>query len=120
MTMRHEPDIAELSARLNMAGKSLAPAFAALAQAAREAGEAAKAFRVACWPDIPDENHPIVKQMRAFAENEGKILELVRYPRHIGDKVFGRSWMIFDELADLDWSRRTVVRWRGKTMVFRA
>lgn len=124
--MTPEQDMAVISQRLTTASKSLAQGFLAMAHAAREAGAAAKSFKVACYPDIPSDDHPIAKQMRAFAEAEGKELLLVKYPRHIPDKVFGQTWIIFDEIADLDWTRfpkwyrRTVVRRRGKTMVFRA
>ena len=111
--------ISEGMARLGMAGKSAAQALRALAVAAHEAGKAAQEFRVACYPVIPSEDHPIVKQMRAVAESEGKRLVLTRYPRHIPDKVFGQSWVIYDEVHSLDWLRRVVVRRRGKTMVYR-
>ena len=115
----NSPEMAEVAIRMNRATKSLASGFAAMAHAAAEAGKAMQEFRVACYPDVPSEDHPIVKQMRAVAESEGKRLVLTRYPRHIPDKVFGQSWIIYDEVHSLDWLRRVVVRRRGKTMVYR-
>lgn len=111
--------ISEGMARLGMAGKSAAQALQALAVAAHEAGKAAQEFRVACYPVIPSEDHPIVKQMRAVAEAEGKKLVLVSYPRHIPDKVFGQTYIVYDEYSHLDWLTRRVVNWRGKKMVYR-
>lgn len=111
--------ISESMERLARSGKSVAQAFGALAVAAREAGKAAEEFRVACYPDIPSEDHPILKQMRAVAELEGKRLVLVKYPRHIPDKVFGQTYIVYDEVHSLDWLRRIVVRRRGKKMVYR-
>ena len=109
-------EMAEVAIRMNRATKSLPSGFAAMAHAA---AEAMQEFQVACYPDVPSEDHPIVKQMRAVAESEGKRLVLTRYPRHIPDKVFGQSWIIYDEVHSLDWPRRVVVRRRGKTMVYR-
>ena len=106
----NSPEMAEVAIRMNRATKSLASGFAA---------EAMQEFQVACYPDVPSEDHPIVKQMRAVAESEGKRLVLTRYPRHIPDKVFGQSWIIYDEVHSLNWLRRVVVRRRGKTMVYR-
>lgn len=105
--------------RLATSGKSSAQAFQALADAANKAAGALKEFRVACYPHIPLEDHPIVKTMRAIAEAEGKVLTLVKYPRRIPEKVFGQSYIVYDELYELDWSRRRVVMWRGKKMVYR-
>ena len=111
--------ISEGMARLGMAGKSAAQALQALAVAAHEAGKAAQEFRVACYPVIPNEDHPIVKQMRAVAEAEGKKLVLVSYPRHIPDKVFGQTYIVYDEYSHQDWLTRRVVNWHGKKMVYR-
>lgn len=116
--MTTSPEI-ELVAEISRAGKSLARSFSAIANAAAKAGEALKEFKVACYPNIPGEDHPIVKHLRTVAEAEGKVLKLVKYPRHIPDRVFGQSWIIFDELNHLDWHNRRVVKWRGKKMVYR-
>ena len=126
MTTRNEEDAKQLSDALNKAsgafrehGKSAVQAFQALTTAAKEAAGALEEFRVACYPNVPDENHSIVQQMRRVAETEGKVLRLIPYPRHIPDKVFGQTYIVYDEVCELDWLRRTVVNWRGKRMVYR-
>lgn len=67
------PEMAEVAVRMNRATKSLASGFAAMAHAAAEAGKAIQEFRVACYPDVPGDDHPIVKQMRAVAEAEVRV-----------------------------------------------
>ena len=114
-----DPELAEITLRLTTAGKSAAAGIAAMAAAAAEAGRAMREFRVACYPKIPPEDHPIRKQMQAVADAEGKELVLIEYPRQIPQKVFGQTWIVYDEFSHLDWYRRRVVMWRGKKMVYR-
>lgn len=120
--MRNEKDIAELSEALNRAGKSAADSFSALADAAKKAEFALGQFKVACFPKIPDANNPILKQMQAIADREGKQLVLVDYPhRAKKDLPFTRGWFVFDEISDLDWRLwrpRHVVKRRCKKMVY--
>lgn len=111
-------EITEGLNRIREAGKSMASGILAMAAAAKQAAQAVNEFRVACYPVIPSEDHPMVKQMRAIAEAEGKKLVLVNYPRHIPDKVFGQTYIVYDEYASLDWLTRHVVNWRGKKMVY--
>lgn len=105
--------------RLATSGKSTAQAFKALANAANKAAGTLKEFRVACFPRIPDAGHPMLVQMQRIADMEGKKLVLVEYPRHIPEKVFGQTYIVYDELYELDWRTRRVVNWRRKRMVYR-
>lgn len=111
--------ISEGMSHLGASSKSVAQAFTAMAAAAKVAGKAAKEFRVACSPRIPDAGHPMLVQMQRIADQEGKKLVLVEYPRHIPEKVFGQTYIVYDELHELDWRTRRVVNWRRKRMVYR-
>lgn len=86
-----------------------------------QARNAAEKFRVACYPRIPGPDDPMMAVFEALAAKEGKLLELIQYPLDIPKEVFERAFVVYDEIADLDWRKwypRRVVRWRGKKMVF--
>lgn len=73
-------------------------------------------LRVVCYPDIPDQNDPIMRQMLAVAAREGKTLILTKYQKPI--QSFTRTWMIIDEYSDLHWATRKVIRRRGKVLIY--
>ena len=73
-------------------------------------------LRVLCYPDIPRSSDPFRRHFKRIADAEGKELVLVRHNPSKFDGVFG-TFMGIDEMAT--WHPRTVVRRRGKTMVYR-
>ena len=99
-------------------GKSTAQAMTLLSKAAELAGQAMNEFRIACYPEIPNADHPVIKQMQAVADMEGKKLVLVKYPRHISEDVFRVCFIQFDHYHELNFYVRRVVNWRGKKLVY--
>lgn len=75
-----------------------------------------KELRVLCYPEIPKFDSPILRRFMEIADAEDKELVLVKQDSSKYSGVFG-TFIGIDELGT--WHPRTVVRRRGKTMVYR-
>lgn len=99
--------------------EALADSMVKLSDSFRDAGKSLDKFRVAYYgKNAPTEDNPVLARFREVAEREGKVLVLIHHQPQFTEQVFDKSWIVYDEVQELLWHRRHVVKWRGKKMVY--